>query len=189
MSALLPVLGDALSPYLDFPYALFGHSLGGLVVFELARLFRRREEPMPVHLFISGHLPPQIPRSAPQIHDLPEAEFLQELPRYTGTSNSILENPEVLQLAMPALRADFSLLETYQYSSGHPLPCPISAFGGAQDSTVNPHQLSGWQDETNSYFRLEMFAGDHFFVNTDQRNVTRALSSHLSDRLRELGRP
>ena len=163
--SLIDVLADVLSPYLDSPFGFFGHSLGSLISFELTRRLRRQKAPCPVQLFVSGRRAPQIPDPDPPIHQLPDAEFIEELRRFNGTPQAVLENPELMEIFMPLLRSDIGLDETYVYDHEAPLDCPISAFGGLEDEEVSREELAAWRDQTQSKFRMQMFPGDHFFLN------------------------
>jgi medium-chain acyl-[acyl-carrier-protein] hydrolase len=179
LSPLIEALTQALFPLLDKPFAFFGHSLGALVSFELARQLRRQYAVQPVRLFISADRAPQIPNRDPPIHSLPEGEFLVELRRLNGTPREVLEDEELRQIMLALLRADFAIYETYRYSTEPPLNCPISAFGGWQDHRVNRGDLEAWREQTSVSFSLRMFPGDHFFLNTTQRPLLGALSQEL----------
>ncbi len=179
LSPLIQALAQALFPLLDKPFAFFGHSLGALVSFELARQLRRQYAMQPVRLFISADRAPQIPNRDPAIHNLPEGEFLVELCRLNGTPRQVLEDEELRQIMLPLLRADFAVYETYGYSTEPPLNCPISVFGGLQDQRVNRGDLEAWREQTSISFSLRMFPGDHFFLNTTQPVLLRVLSQEL----------
>ena len=172
-------LPKRLLPLLDKPFAFFGHSLGALVGFELARQLRRQSGVQPVRLFVSADRAPQIPPGDRPIHALPEAEFLAELRRLNGIPGSVLENAELMQIMLPILRADFAVHETYVYSAEPPLSCFISSFGGLQDHMVSHSDLEAWRDQTSVAFLLRMFPGDHFFLNTAQPLVLQVLSQEL----------
>jgi medium-chain acyl-[acyl-carrier-protein] hydrolase len=165
LSSLIEALADVLYAYTDFPFAFFGHSLGALISFELARRLRRQKAPCPLQLFVSGHRAPQIPDPDPPIHQLPDAEFIEELGRFNGTPQAVLENPELMEVFMPLLRSDICLNETYVYDHEAPLDCPITAFGGLEDEEVSREELAAWHDQTRSRFNIQMFPGDHFFLN------------------------
>jgi medium-chain acyl-[acyl-carrier-protein] hydrolase len=157
-----------LQPYLDLPFAFFGHSMGALISFEVARQLRRQGT-SPVHLFISGRRAPQIPDRHPRMYMLPDSEFLEELRQLNGTSDVVLNNPELMQLLLPTLRSDFAMCGTYTYVNEPPFDCPISVFGGLEDTTETRDQLEGWKTQTCSYFTLQMLPGDHFFLRTSQQ--------------------
>ena len=179
---LVAAMHDALRPHLDKPFAFFGHSNGGLMAFELARALRRTGGPMPLHLFAGGRPAPQLELDDPPIHNLPHDEFIQTLRRFAGTPEEVLQNAEIMELIMPLLRADFSLGETYRYAPEPPLDLPISAYGGVRDQEVTREQVAAWETQTTAAFRLQMFPGDHFFINGDRALVL----EHLSRELRPL---
>lgn len=165
---LVKAIGTAILPYLDKPFAFFGHSMGGLVGFELARFIRREYSLEPVHLFISGRRAPHVKNAKPPIHDLTQAEFIQELRQLKGTPEAVLNNDELMELLIPILRADFAVLENYNYIPEAPLNCPISVFGGLQDREVELEELEAWREQTSSSFTLKMLSGNHFFIHSSQ---------------------
>ncbi|HEV2436442.1 MAG TPA: alpha/beta fold hydrolase [Verrucomicrobiae bacterium] len=176
---LVQALAQALAPLLDKPFAFFGHSLGALISFELARQLRRQSGVQPVRLFVSADRAPQIPHRDRPIHALPEEEFLAELRRLNGIPGKVLAEAELMQMLLPVLRADFAVYETYVYSIEPPLTCPISTLGGLQDQRVRRGDLEAWRDQTNGSFSLRMFPGDHFYWNTTQPLLLQALSREL----------
>jgi medium-chain acyl-[acyl-carrier-protein] hydrolase len=177
--ALTGQFAPVLLPYLDKPFAFFGHSMGGLICFEVARLLRNNYNKNPVHLFISGRSAPQILNRNPPIHALPEPEFLEELRLLNGTPVAVLENTELMQLLVPILRADFAVLETYEYVPAPPLECAIAVFGGLQDREVNIGELEAWQEQTTTSFELKMFSGDHFFLNSEKHLLLQSITQKL----------
>jgi len=179
LSLLVEALIQALLPLLDKPFALFGHSLGSLVSFELARQIWANHQLRPVRLFVSAGPAPQVPRRNSPIHDLPEKEFMAELRRLNGIPAELLSNKELMDIVLPSLRADFALFESYRYLSGPPLNCPISTFGGLSDNRVNHDDLEAWRDQTTVSFTIRMFPGDHFFLKSTQPLLLRALSQEL----------
>ncbi|MEW6491282.1 MAG: beta-ketoacyl synthase N-terminal-like domain-containing protein [Cyanobacteriota bacterium] len=179
LSPLIQTLAPLLSPYLDIPFAFFGHSLGALLSFELAREFRSSNFPSPVHLFVSGSRAPQIPDLDVPIHRLPEPKFLESLRRLNGTRPEVLQNPELLQVFLPALRSDFAILETYFYATQERLDCPITAFGGMEDSKVSHEQLDAWRNQTRGEFKLQLFPGDHFFLHNNRQPLLQAIAREI----------
>jgi medium-chain acyl-[acyl-carrier-protein] hydrolase len=179
LEPLVQHLANAILPYLDKPFAFFGHSMGGLVSFELTRLLRTEYGVSPVHLFVSSHRAPQVPDPDPPIHALPESEFLEELRRFNGTPEAVLKNAELMQLILPSLRADFAVVETYAYTPEPPLDCLITAFGGLQDREVSCDELKSWREQTNASFVLEMFPGAHFFLHSAEPLLLQSLSQKL----------
>lgn len=177
---LVKELVPHIRPFLDKPYAFFGHSMGALISFELARQLRRERAPSPSQLFLSGRSAPHIPDTDPQTFDLPEAEFIQELRRLNGTPQEVLDHPELMLLMTPLLRADFSVCQTYEYEPGPPLDIPMIIFGGLQDHEVPREDLEAWREHTSATFKLRMLPGDHFFLNSEQALLLKTLSQDLS---------
>ena len=180
LAQLAEGIAQSLIPYLNKPFVFFGHSMGGLTSFEVARFLRRIHARSPMHLFVSGRRAPQIPDAGPPIHTLPDSEFIEELRRLNGTPEAVLANKELMQLLLPALRADFAILETYTYQSESPLNCPITTFGGLQDPDVSCAMLEAWQEQTNAAFSTQMFLGDHFFIHTARSLLLQSLDQTLN---------
>lgn len=177
---LIETLAGVLEGYLDRAFAFFGHSMGALIAFELARYLRQQHQVMPAHLFLSACGAPHIPNPKAVIHTLPEAEFRAELRRLNGTPPEVLEHPELMQLLSPNIRADFMLCERYQYLPESPLDCPITVFGGLQDTEVSRERLERWSEQTRCSFMLRMFPGDHFFVNKSGPSLLSMISQALA---------
>lgn len=179
LSEILNPMADILLAERDLPYAFFGHSLGALVAFELARLCQRRYMAMPVHLFVSGCAAPQCRDPSEDRHKLPDDELLASLNEYNGTPPEILSHAELMKLVLPTVRADFSLAETYQYKPAEPLNLPITVFSGRLDPHVRAEQAQGWQKETRSPIAVRWCEGDHFFINGERNLVLDCLNSEL----------
>jgi len=179
LTPLVQALTQALVPLMDKPFAFFGHSLGALVSFELARQLRRQAGVQPVHMFVSADRAPQIPQRNSPIHALPEEEFLDELRRLNGIPGKVWQELDLMQFMLPVLRADFAVYETYAYSTEAPFNCPFSIFGGLQDRRVSRGELEAWRDQTSGSFSLRMFPGDHFFLNATQPLLLQVMSEEL----------
>lgn len=179
LKALMPDAATALSPYMDRPFAFFGHSMGALVGFEVARLLRDSGARQPEILFFSGARAPQLERTDRRTYDLPDAEFIEELRRLNGTPAEVLEHPELLQLVLPLVRADFAITQTYEYVDRPPLNRPLVVFGGLEDSEVGRESLEPWVEQTTGSFKLVMLPGDHFFLHSEQRTMLTGISREL----------
>ncbi len=175
---LMPLALDiapAIEPLFDLPFAFFGHSMGALIGFELAREFRRKLNKLPVTLFVSASRAPQFRCRDRIAFDLPEPQFIEELRRLNGTPPEVLEHKELMDLMLPLLRADFSVAQTYEYREQPPLACPINAFGGEDDTSVSVTELEGWGRQTSNTFSLQMFAGDHFYHQGKEKDLIQEL--------------
>lgn len=184
---MVEAVGQALLPDLNMPFAFFGHSMGGILSFELARWLRREHGLAPEHLFVSARWAPQVIDNDPPTYNLPEAEFLEEVRRLNGTPEEVLNHPELLQLIMPLLRADFEVCQAYTHKAEPPLKCPITVYGGLLDHTVRRPSLEGWREHTTGPFTLRMFPGNHFFINSDQSLLLRTLSQDLERLIHAMG--
>jgi len=180
MMPLVELIAQGIESFLDKPFAFFGHSMGATISFELARLLRKRGAPEPRHLFISGRCAPQSPDVETPIYDLPDENFLESIGRLNGTPKEALENLELMQFILPMLRADFEIIQTYKYEGGLPLSCPITVFGGSQDTEVSGMDLEAWGELTTGPFSLQIFPGDHFFLNTHQPDLLRAIVREMN---------
>ncbi|MBU2703326.1 medium-chain acyl-[acyl-carrier-protein] hydrolase [Sporomusaceae bacterium BoRhaA] len=175
---LIDALVNGLSPEFNIPFAFWGHSLGALISFELARRLQKRGV-YPVHLFISGYCAPVIAKRKFPMHLLPDVEFVERLRAYHGTPEVVLNNNELMRVLLPTLRADFALHETYVYPSAAPLNCPISAYGGIKDPEVYYHDLELWKMQTIQNFKLQMFPGDHFYIHSCRRQLVNSIINDL----------
>jgi len=180
LDALVPAIFDGLGDVFERPFGLFGHSMGALIAFELARLLRRRGAPAPRLLCVAGHRAPQLPRCAPPIHALPEDEFAARLSEINGTSDEFWRETELRELFTPILRADLELAETYSYTPEAPLDCPVLALGGSEDGTLTSTELAAWRAQTSAPFRCRMLPGDHFFVRGAKAEIQRELADELA---------
>jgi len=181
-SELCQQLAAVLAPYLDRPFALFGHCLGGLVAFELTRLLRTIGAPAPVHLFISGHGGPRKVYGFPSLTGVTDAELVRLLRRLGGAPDELLADGNLMQLMLPLLRCDLTVCQTYRYVAAEPLACPISAFGGIRDEVVRRADVLAWSAETCGGFQARMFPGGHFFLDEAKPRLLQAITDDLTAR-------
>lgn len=179
LAALVSDLSAGLAPFCDRPFALFGHSMGAYLAFELARAHHRLGTRAPRHLFVSGAGAPQLP-DRHKFHVLADDGFLDAIQRMNGIDPALLASTELVELMLPVIRADFELVETYVCEDGLPLTCPISVYGGSSDWVVPADRLAPWRAQTTAACRVEMFGGDHFFLRSAQRELLGSITACLS---------
>lgn len=160
---LIEPLFSALLPLTGKPFALFGHSVGAVIAFEVARRFAASYAPAPLCLFVSARRAPRLPARRQAFFGLPDQEFLAAVSRMNGMRPELLEYPEVLHLFLPSLRADFEMNDTYTFVPGPRLSCPVIALVGDNDVEVHPGEMSAWAEVTDGQFLLRVFPGDHFY--------------------------
>ncbi|MER7004856.1 thioesterase domain-containing protein [Dactylosporangium sp. NPDC000555] len=161
------------------PYCLYGHSMGALVCFELARELRRQGVAQPVHLFVSGRRAPQLPDDLPGICHLPRDAFIAAVRALNGIPEGVLAEPGLMEFIEPALRADFAVCEEYRFQPQPPLAYGISAFGGDADPTTSAGQLAAWREQCAAEFVVRSYPGDHFFVHAEHARILAAICSDL----------
>ena len=174
---LVAELSRHIRPYLDVPFQFFGHSMGALISFELARQLRRQQLPQPTQLFVSAHRAPQLPRRQESTSTQPDAEFKESIKNLGGTPESILHNKELMELFLPLLRADFTLCETYQYKPEASFDYPIAVFGGLEDKDIPVSDLEPWRAQTSRSFSLQTFPGGHFYLHTYQKQLVQSINA------------
>jgi medium-chain acyl-[acyl-carrier-protein] hydrolase len=167
---LLKALLDGLRPYLDKPFAFFGHSLGALIAFELMRHLQD-DGYAPAHLFVSGYGAPHLPGNLPPMHHLADDQFVAALQELNTMPTAVLENEELLTLLLPLLRADFAIYEQYQFEVAAPLNCPITILGGKADVLVPPEMLAPWNEHTTQPGEVRLFEGGHFYLHEEPTAV------------------
>lgn len=179
MAPLLDELADAVLEQQQGggSYAVYGHSLGALIGFELIREIRRRGGPAPVHLIVSGSSAPDVLREndgQPPVTEMTDDEVVGLLRRLGGTPEPILADRSVLRLILPPFRGDLTVRDTYGYQPQPPLDVPITAIAATADPRASVAQMRGWGRQTRRGFRMHLLAGGHFAV-LEQAEATRAL--------------
>jgi medium-chain acyl-[acyl-carrier-protein] hydrolase len=174
-----------LLPHLDKPFAFFGHSMGALMAYEVAQHLRLCGRPEPKMLIVSARRAPQTPFARNSTWDLPHDGFLERLRSLDGTSPAVMDNPELMQLLEPVLRADFQVDETYVHPDSYtPLSCPIVAFGAIGDKEPSFDDLLAWGAVTTGGITIRrMFDGNHFFVVTRASELVSDIAATSQDLL------
>lgn len=180
MPELVAAVAEGLGPWLDRPFAFAGVSMGGLVAYELTRHLTAQGGPTPRLLAVAASRAPQLQGGAEKIAHLDDAAFLQAVGRYNGLSPALLQEPELRDLFVPIMRADFAVLDHYAHAPGPELPCPVAAFAGTDDPIVSVDEVAAWEAVSGRGFSLTRAAGGHFFVQTDRPAFLQALSTGLA---------
>jgi len=175
VAAAVQDIGQSIVGLLERPFAFFGHSLGALVAFETARWLRRGGLESPELLIVSGALAPHAPRRSQSVHKLPVDSFVSELRRFNGTPGQILENPDLMNLVLPAIRADFMAFENYTFIEEQPLSCSLVTFAGRMDREAPPADMLAWRQHTIGNFDSFVFPGEHFFVKSERSAVLQTI--------------
>jgi surfactin synthase thioesterase subunit len=160
-------IAQAIAERADRPYALFGHSMGGVLAFEVIRELRQAGRTLPVRLFVGGCRPPDRSRGDSVFGGLSELDddgLLDRLVAAGGLPVEILAERELLELLLPVFRVDFAWLDGYEYRAGPPLPIPVTAFAGTGDDSALPDVMDGWRRHTVADFALHVLPGGHFFL-------------------------
>jgi len=173
------LLADAIEPYLDRCYIFFGYSMGALLAFEIIRELRRRRAPMPAQLFVGARRAPQLAATWPPLAQLPRETFLKLVSDYYDPPLAVWQNPDLLQIVLPVLRADLALCQGYVYRHEPPFDFPIQAFAGLRDRSAPFSAVQAWREQTSGEFALEVFNGAHFFLNSSLAGLQRVIISRL----------
>ncbi|MEM8534977.1 MAG: thioesterase domain-containing protein [Chloroflexota bacterium] len=187
ITPLVEAIIEGLKPHFDIPFVFYGHSLGALIAFEVARSLRTQNMPQPMHLLLSSHRAPQLPSSSPTLYQLSDEALVTHLQRLGGMSQTLVQNTEWLAFVLPVLRADLSVYDTYAYIDDEPLSCPISVYGGLDDQRVSLAELEAWRDQTQSHCTLQMFSGNHFFIQSAQDSLLTSLYYDIQRTCSDMG--
>ena len=171
MAPLIQSLAAAIEPYLDQPFAFLGHSLGAIVAFELARELRRRKQPLPRLLIVSAARAPQFRRNHVPPPEPSDEDLLREA--------DLPDDAAIRHAVLPALRADTHLYRHYIYPEDAPVPVPIRAYGGLDDSHILRTHLEAWREQTTESFAVRQFPGGHFYLKEHRAEFDAALHEDL----------
>ncbi|WP_145325702.1 thioesterase II family protein [Paenibacillus xylanexedens] len=170
----IPLIMDGLSKdFLEFsgdvPFVFFGHSMGALLTFEFTQYLKKHYQMEPEALFVSAHRAPYLPRKDNSIYyNLPDAELMLRLKELNGTPDWFFEEPELVKLSLPTIKADLELCECYFYQEHPILNIPIHAFGGTRDPEISEDSIKAWERHTMSDFQMKLLPGDHFFIHSSE---------------------
>lgn len=182
-------LADEVAPRLTarpgLPLVLFGHSMGSLVAFEVARRLEQRYGISPAHLFVSGSPGPGMVARATASYRLTDEQLIAWLEEMGGCDEAIARDRELMAFLLPVLRADLRVGETYRPWTGTGVSCPVTALTGAQDPSVTPAENRAWQETTRAAFRQRIFPGGHFYLHEEAaRDVVATVRRTIEDSYR-----
>ncbi|MEM7205745.1 MAG: alpha/beta fold hydrolase [Planctomycetota bacterium] len=181
---LVPQIAAGIEPLLDRPFAIFGHSMGAVVGYELVRFLRERGK-TPLAFFPSGHRAPHLPHPRPPVARTSDERFLAEVRWMGGTPEEFLSDPEMLEVILPTLRADVHLWESYRYQEAAPLTCSVVAFGGREDKVATATEIEPWSEHAAGTFACHIFDGDHFFLEAQRSDMLPILTTTIAAALRK----
>ena len=177
---LAETLAGQIQLYAQKPFALYGHSMGALLAFELARVLQRQNAPMPLTLFLAAHRAAHLsPRRAP-IYALPREELIRALHRMGGMQEEVAQDQELLDLLLPSLRADLTLCDLSGFAQDTQLDCPFQLYAGRDDMEVPPEDMESWSEHSTQSSSLRIFPGGHFFLRSAGDALMQAIGSALA---------
>lgn len=186
LTKLIDKISIEIEKYLDKPFVFFGHSMGALICVELAYFLSKNQNNMPEYLYVSGRQSPQLPRKFPPIHHLPENQFIEEIKKFEGVPNEILNDSEMRELFFPTLRADLEMCEKYAFQEREKLKVPIKVYGGKTDSGVSVAELLAWDYVTHSFGGATMFDGGHFYFRNSKEEFLKHFNSDLEEVVKKI---
>ena len=169
----------AIGPRLDRPFALFGHSFGAMMAFEVARWLRRTGRTTPVHLLASAAPAPQDVTALPVSTALAAPQFWTAVHELYGTPAQVLNDPELLGLVVPPLKLDFELYAAYRYAPEPPLDVPITALYGSRDPRVGRTGVEAWRAQTTAAFAVHEVPGPHLYLQDAPPALTATVTTAL----------
>jgi surfactin synthase thioesterase subunit len=179
IDALVDAVVPELDGWLDRPFALFGHSMGAIVAYEVARILEVERGLVPRGLFVSGRRAPSTYR-VENVHRGGNPSLLREIVRLGGTPPQLLDDEDVRQMMLPALRGDYKAIETYEWRPGQPLSSPICAYYGLADPLTTTAEAAAWSSHTAAAFTLHAFPGTHFYLSTQTPHLAPLITQHLA---------
>ena len=170
-----------LTGILQHPYAFFGHSLGCLIIYEMMQMLANEKHPLPIHVFLSGGVPPHYTKRDTNVHRLPDQEFLEEIVKMGGASTEFIKNKELQDIFLPIIRSDYKMFETHiPKPDKYVFPCDITVLAGTQDKLADTETAKKWSEYTVCRFEFVVFEGDHFFINKKSEAVSRLIENTFS---------
>lgn len=177
--AVEDILRNIKDKIMDDDYAIYGHSMGSLLAYELYYKIKEQKLKNPRHIFFSGYKAPSIIRKKENIYTLPDYDFMKKVIELGGTPEELVKNKELLEIFLPVIRSDFKILENYNYKEREDkIECDVSILNGKQDS-INLEEILAWKKHVDKGFKVYNFEGDHFFINNNVENIINTINCTL----------
>jgi len=165
----------------DEDYAIYGHSMGSLLAYELYYKISNQNLRKPTHIFFSGYIAPSIIRKRENTYALPDNDFMQKVMKLGGTPEELMNNQVLLQIFLPIIRSDFKMLESYNYEKReNKIDCDVSILNGKQDF-IKLNEILAWKNHVSRGFNIYNFEGNHFYINSNVENITNIINNTLSN--------
>lgn len=174
-------LYEMIKDKIEYPYAIFGHSMGCWLAYELYQKIISMGHKEPVHIFLSGNAAPHVKKYEKLSQDLSDAEFKEEILKLGGTRKEVFANKQLFNVYLPILRADYRVLESYQYKGKRQINCNVTVFSGTNDE-FSQEDIKTWEDYTHYFFSVYTFEGGHFFINEKTQEVVKVINNILVDK-------
>lgn len=164
----------------DSDYAIYGHSMGSLLAYELYYKISDSNYRKPTHIFFSGHKAPSNIGTRENTYSLPDSDFMKKIMELGGTPEELMNNQELLQIFLPIIRNDFKILETYNYEERDTkIECDVSILNGKQDF-ISLEAILAWKNHLCRGFKVYNFEGNHFFINSNIENICSIINTTLA---------
>ncbi|MEU3188840.1 alpha/beta fold hydrolase [Streptomyces sp. NPDC006923] len=173
------IIAAELRPWLDLPTAFFGHSMGAVLAFEVTRRLEKDPGYSPVRIFASGRRAPSSYRDE-NVHKRDDDGIVAEMRLLSGTNPQILGNEEILRMVMPAIRSDYTAIETYRAELSAIVRAPITVLTGDDDPKTSPEEAEAWRGHTSDAFDIHTFPGGHFYLAAHQEKIIKIVSEGIS---------
>ena len=173
IETLIDELHNAIKPYLDVPFAYFGHSMGAMILFDYTQYLFKRNLTLPFYLLIAARKAPNIQSFHPHLHNLTDDEMIGFVRGLDIRPDAFFDNQDLLKKSIPMIKSDFEIVEKWKFDTDTvPLSIPIWVFGGESDEYVSKNELESWKNFTKVDFKAQHFVGDHFFILDDSHRKT-----------------
>lgn len=174
------IFGNIKEKIINNEYAIYGHSMGSLLSYELYYEIEKMGIKKPKHIFFSGYRAPSIIKQKENIYTLPDYDFMKKVMELGGTPEELMKNQELLEIFIPIIRSDFKILENYKYKEReNKIECNVSVLNGKQDTAIKFDEILEWKNHVSKGFKVYNFEGNHFFINSNVENITNIINATL----------